>query len=454
LTARDFVGQCRRLGKRNTARKTMLRAGQKLGKYKIERRIAEGGFASIYRAFDTIEGIRVALKVPHRHLMNRQMLEDFRREVRLAARLDHPNILPIKDASMIDGKFVVVFPLGDCSLDERMSRRMSLRTALDFAEQILSAVAFAHKHRIVHCDIKPENLILFDSRRLRLTDFGVAKVARRTISASGSGTLGYIAPEQAMGKPSQRSDVFSVGLILYRLFSGHLPEWPYDWPPAGYEKLRRRLHPDMIALIRRAIEPQPRKRFRDADVMLQAFRRAKVRTLRSGTANRRKRARTSETQDWQQVRRRQFLRRYGRALQTHFQCARCGWPVSEPMQYCPWCGARRRKHRGETNYPARCPRCGRGRKLDWRFCPWCWARGFRRVSARRYTDVRYDAKCSNPSCRGPLMPYMRYCPWCHRSVKRKWKIPAERGRCRACGWGVVEDFWSYCPWCGRKLERH
>jgi RNA polymerase subunit RPABC4/transcription elongation factor Spt4 len=428
-----------------------LRARQRLGKYRIRRKIAEGGFAAVYQAMDTIEGVQVALKVPHPHLMSPGVLEDFRREVRLAAKLDHPNILSVKDASMIDGRFVVAFPLGQRSLEDRLRSRISTRLALDYSEQILRAVAAAHRHRIMHCDIKPDNVIFDASGRLRLGDFGVAKVARKTITASGSGTLGYLAPEQAMGKPSLRSDVFSLGLILYRLFSGCLPEWPYDWPPPGHEKLRRHLHPDFIALLKRAMDIQPRKRFRDADQMLAAFRRIKRRAIRGAGRRPSRSRRKIRTRDWREVRRRQFMARYGRLLETRLACRRCGEPVSEVMHHCPWCGSSRRVHRDETNLPARCPRCRRGVKRDWRFCPWCWGRGLRGVAARSYTDRRYESRCTNPACgRRGLMRFMRYCPWCHRKVRRRWKVPGSDLRCSSCGWGVVADYWSYCPWCGKR----
>jgi len=258
----------------------MLRARQKFGKFRIERRLGEGGFATVYQAMDLIEGIRVALKIPHSSVMDDEVLKDFRNEVRLTARLEHPNILPLKNASFINGHFVIVTPLGEKSLADRLHHRMSFEKTLDFADQMLQAVAYAYQQRIIHCDIKPENMILFPINRLKLTDFGIAKVSLKTVRSSGSGTLGYMAPEQAMGQPSFRSDVFSLGLIIYRMLSERWPEWPYEWPPPGYNKMRRRVHPELFEFLRRALQIKPRKRFRDADQMLHTFRRIKPRALR------------------------------------------------------------------------------------------------------------------------------------------------------------------------------
>lgn len=257
-----------------------LRVRQWLGKYRLERRLGEGGFATVFQAMDSIQGIRVALKIPRRDLITSEVLDSFRREVRTASRLDHENILPVRDASFIDDHFVIVFPLGERTLADRLEHRMSFETSLLIAHQILRAVAHAHERKIIHCDIKPENVILFSNHRARLTDFGIAKVARETVQASGTGTVGYMAPEQAMGKPSTRSDVFSIGLILYRMLTGSWPEWPFDWPPRGYQRLRGRAHPELIALLRRSIDPNPRRRFRDAIRMLDEFEKIQPKALR------------------------------------------------------------------------------------------------------------------------------------------------------------------------------
>lgn len=431
-----------------------LRRGQRLGKYKILRRLGEGGFATVYAAHDTIEGVRVALKVPHPSLVTSEVLDDFYREVRLAARMVHPNILSLKNADFIEGRFVAVTALGDETLGERLTRRIATTKALDFAEQATSAVAFAHDEGVIHCDIKPENFIVFDGDVLRLTDFGIAKVALQTVHASGSGTLGYIAPEQAMGKPSRRSDVFSLGLVIYRMLSGQLPEWPFDWPPVGHRKLRRKVGDPVVEVLARAISLEPRRRFADAGKMLTAFRRAKRRSLKSPAANRPRLRDGKRSPAWRTVQRREFTRHHGKALETRHTCPRCSGPVAEAMTTCPWCGADRAKHRGETTFPAQCPRCRRGMKLDWRYCPWCYGSGFESHGDRAYPDRRYSARCANPSCsRKSLMPFMRYCPWCRRKVRKAWKIPGEKATCRKCRWGVAAGFWHYCPWCRASLDK-
>ena len=131
------------------------------------------------------------------------------------------------------------------------------------------------KGKIIHCDIKPENFILFPGNQVKLADFGFAKISLRTLKASGSGTIDYIAPEQAMGRPKFQSDVFSLGLVLYRLLSGKLPEWPFKWPMIGYDRLQSRVPAELIAMLRKSIELDPADRYRNAVEMYAVFRKVK-----------------------------------------------------------------------------------------------------------------------------------------------------------------------------------
>jgi serine/threonine-protein kinase len=268
-----------KLAAKPPAKPRRLRARSRLGKYRIEAVLAEGYSSNVYKAYDTIEGQRVALKIPHPHLADEHFLKDFRHEARLAARIQHPRLLNLKDASIIDGHFVLAYPLGEESLADRLTRRVSSQNLALIIDHCLESIAHLHQNRVIHCDIKPENFILFPGPCLRLADFGIARIANRTLNASGSGTLGYMAPEQALGRPSFRADVFATGLVLYRILTGHVPDYPFEWPPPSFAKLRRKAHPDFIALIRKALEVAPRRRFRDGDAFYRAFRSIRKRAL-------------------------------------------------------------------------------------------------------------------------------------------------------------------------------
>lgn len=160
----------------------------------------------------------------------------------------------------------MVFPLGEETLADRLTRRMARSTAIDLIAQMISAVAYAHEQKVLHRDIKPDNFVLFADQTLQLSDFGLARFERGGHEVSASGTLGFMSPEQAMGKPSFRSDVFSLGLVIYRILAGEVPEYPFATLP-GFNKLRRGLSQDFVAMIRKAIDPAPNKRFRDAVAM-------------------------------------------------------------------------------------------------------------------------------------------------------------------------------------------
>ncbi len=412
----------------------------------------------VYRAMDTVEGVRVALKIPHARFMSDRLLRVFRSEARMVAALDHPNILPIKNAQVIDGHFVIATPLGECTLYDRMKTRLRTKAGLEYMDQLLAGLAYAHRRNILHSDVKPENLILFSQDRLRLTDFGIAKVVEATVRGSGSGTVGYIAPEQAMGRPSLRSDVFSAGLVLYRMFTGHLPEWPFDAPLPGEDRLFARLHPEMARLILRAMEVDARRRFKNADHMDAAFQRLKPRALafvtRKSRKRKRKRTGKGNGKDWQAIRFKQFKREHGKDMETVHQCPSCAGPVSEPMRHCPWCRKELARFVGATRFPATCPRCRRGVKKDWKFCAWCHGPAIGPGSGREFTDKRYTGTCANSRCaRRQLMPFMRYCPWCRTKVRRSWLVPGTRTHCSTCRGGVYRSFWDWCPWCAAVVSK-
>lgn len=426
----------------------MLRARQKLGKYRITGRIASGPLADVYRAFDTIHKANVALKIPKAG--SDISHDDFLHEVQVAAKLRHPNILSVQNASFIDDHFVIAMELGVESLADRINRRTATALALDLAEQALAALAHAHENKIIHCDIKPENYILFSGNRVKLADFGFAKISLRTLKASGSGTIDYIAPEQAMGRPKFQSDVFSVGLVLYRLLSGKLPEWPFRWPMVGHDRLQARAGIQIAEILRRAIQLDPADRFKNAIQMHAAFQRARSNARRLGRS---KKSVPNPDASWRRLQWREFQRRYKAELLTRYNCRRCDGPVAESMQACPWCGIDNPSRHAVSSLPMRCPRCERGVKLDWDYCAWCYGAGFEAETNRRYSDKRYVTQCPHKRCKQPLMTFMKYCPWCRRKVKKPWRLSTSKHRCRACKWGIAREFWNFCAWCREPVRR-
>lgn len=255
----------------------LLRVGGRLGKYKLTRRLGEGAFARVYAAFDTIEQRHVALKIPH--TPDQETLDDALREVRVMGKLGHPHILALRSADFIDGHLVLTFPLGGESLDERLKRRVGRRRAVQYARQLLEGLAHAHDRKVVHRDIKPDNILVF-SDGLRISDFGAARASCRTRYGTSVGTIGYMAPEQGLGRSSPRADVFSMGLVLYRMTTGRLLEWPFEWPGPGASRLAT-WPEEWSDFLHGALALHEHRRYANGERMLTAFERVEPLLLES-----------------------------------------------------------------------------------------------------------------------------------------------------------------------------
>jgi serine/threonine protein kinase len=214
-------------------------AGQKIGPYEVRGQIGAGGMGEVYKARDPRLGRDVAIKVlPASFSSDTDRLQRFAQEARAAAALNHPNILAIFDIGEDKGAPYVVSELleGETLRDRLRSGALSNRKAIDFALQIAHGLTAAHEKGIVHRDLKPENLFITHDNRVKILDFGLAKLTRPEESASSGdaptmqvatdpgvvrGTVGYMSPEQVRGKAADhRSDIFSFGSILYEMLSG------------------------------------------------------------------------------------------------------------------------------------------------------------------------------------------------------------------------------------------
>jgi serine/threonine protein kinase/Flp pilus assembly protein TadD len=203
------------------------------GNYRIEREIGRGGMAVVYRAHDERHDRTVALKMVHPEIGDALGADRFLVEIRLAARLNHPHIVPLHDSGKIDGQLYYVMPfIEGPTLRDYLNRRGKLppEEALKFAEQVASALDYAHRLNVVHRDIKPENVMIYEGAAL-VTDFGIAKAissakaSNLTLTGTAIGTPAYMSPEQALGEVDLdgRSDQYSLACVIYEMLTGEPP---------------------------------------------------------------------------------------------------------------------------------------------------------------------------------------------------------------------------------------
>src|SRR5919109_4314259 len=207
------------------------------GRYRILRKLGAGGMANVYLAEDEDLGRRVAIKILNDRYANDELfVERFRREAKSAAGLSHPNIVSIYDRGEAEGTYYIAMEVIEGrSLKELILTRGALPvdTAIGYAKQLLEALRFAHRHGIIHRDIKPHNVLVSADQhvkanepRLKVTDFGIARHGASQMTEAGSimGTAQYLSPEQARGAPvTASSDLYSLGIVLYEMLTGKVP---------------------------------------------------------------------------------------------------------------------------------------------------------------------------------------------------------------------------------------
>jgi len=423
-----------------------LKRGEHIHKYRIEKLIGSGGFAEVYKAYDTVEGLHVALKIISGMSSAENM---FRNEVRIISRLDHPNITRLKTAEIIGKRLVLVSELGERTLFDVYERSRPAKYAIQVIDRVLAGLAYAHSQGVIHRDVKPDNILVWRDGRVKLTDFGISKVVEKPILyTTVTGTPSYRAPEQAYGRPTFASDVFSVALMFYEFVTRALPRWPFRWPFDRHQIFEERVPPGLVSVIRRAASFDLEHRYRDAGAMWRAFRKA-VPELAHGSDKPQLKSPVRRL-GWRQYRMQEFEKRYDKLLHLDFRCNQCSGPISEYMRTCPWCGYDKNSFYGITRFPSVCVRCEHGVHDDWNYCPWCFGAGFPSVSHQPSMDQCYQGRCSR--CHETrLLPHMRFCPWCNSRL-RPWRTPKLADRCPGCSSSVDFDHWDWCPWCSRDLR--
>jgi serine/threonine-protein kinase len=417
-----------------------------LGKYRLQKRLGKGGYCEVWKARDTVEDIWVALKIPSPDMAGKRDNETILREVRLVAQLRHPHIMPVKNADVIDHHAVLATELSAGTLED-CYRPMGVRRIISIIRQVLDGLSYAHQKRIAHCDVTPGNIFIFQNGRAAIGDFGIGVLIKgRMKTIDDYGTPGYVAPEQAFGKPTYRSDCFSVALVLYEFLTGVLPRWPFHWPPKGVDRLRERTGIEFVRFMKKALNVNPEKRFANAKQMLSAIDQAIPSSLQKALLGNQKR---TAIPDWRQLRRKSFSRRYMRVFIELYPCGDCGEPIAESMHCCPWCRSERNRFDDRTPLSHVCHRCHKGVAPEWKYCPWCYGPGFIPQESNGSGKLVYRGHCEY--CGGKLTSFMKYCPWCHRKQRKKWQISPFPEMCTRCGWSVDSSYWNWCPWCTQRL---
>jgi eukaryotic-like serine/threonine-protein kinase len=200
-------------------------------RFRLEEKIGSGGMSSVYRAFDPTLERQVAIKLMHRDISNdADQLERFRREARAVARLNHPHVVTVIDAGEDEGAPYIVFEYVEGeTLKDRIRRlgRLPVDEAVAYAIEIGRALECAHSHKLVHRDVKPQNVLIDLDGRAKVTDFGIARsLEAHGLTATGRvlGTTDYVSPEQALGhEVTEQSDIYSLGVVLYEMLTGEAP---------------------------------------------------------------------------------------------------------------------------------------------------------------------------------------------------------------------------------------
>jgi eukaryotic-like serine/threonine-protein kinase len=259
-----------------------LEPGTQLDSYRIDAPVARSGMASIYRATDLRDNRVVALKIPHPDMEADPILFDrFKREAAIGERLNHPNVMRVFGGDKRSRIYMVMEWCDGRLLRKILDQgRITKERAIRIAMEVLKALDYIHTNGVVHRDLKPENIMVDESDNIKLIDFGIAgdTASRRLTYANFTATLGtpdYISPEQVKGKRGDgRSDIYSMGVILYEMLSGKLPfSGPNPMavmndrllnPPVPPRVADSTISPQLQEILYRALERDPNHRYASA----------------------------------------------------------------------------------------------------------------------------------------------------------------------------------------------
>ena len=258
------------------------RVGQRLGNYRLVHLLGRGGFAEVYLGQHLRLNMQAAIKILHTQLADADDIENFQLEAQTVASLIHPHIVRVLDFDVKDGvPFLVIdyAPNGSLRRQHAKGVPLPLPTIVSYVKQIANALQYAHEQKLIHRDVKPENMLLGRRNEVLLSDFGIATIAQSSRyqgTQDMAGTITYMAPEQIQGKPRPASDQYALGVVVYEWLCGQRPfhgsyseiavQHTITPPPPLREKVPTIL-PDIEQIVLTALAKDPRQRF----VSVQAF---------------------------------------------------------------------------------------------------------------------------------------------------------------------------------------
>lgn len=255
-------------------------------RYKLIKRVGSGGMASVYRAEDLLLGRVVAVKMLHEGLESDEMfVRQFQREAHSAANLSHPNIVTVHDIGRHEHRSYIVMEFVDgrtlkdiIRTHTRQGQVISIKRVLDLIIQVCQGIGYAHRTGLVHCDVKPQNVIVTADDRVKVADFGIARAMSQASMHHSDlvwGTPQYFSPEQASGEtPTPASDVYSIGIILFEMLSNRLPFEGesstaialkhLQEPPPDIHNFNPHVPDQLVRILNKVLSKEPTGRYRTA----------------------------------------------------------------------------------------------------------------------------------------------------------------------------------------------
>ncbi len=312
----------------------MIELKGKIGKYKILKKLGSGGFGTVYLAEDTFLKTLRALKIPHGIASQSEKI--LQESILQSKLLDHPNIVKLLTVDIIDRTLIMVMEyINGTDLEKLIDEQdhLKINIALKYFKQILSALNFAHKYKVIHRDIRPSNILINENDDIKITDFGTSKLLNeKQYATTKIGSPPYMAPEQFEGRAIFASDIYSTGCLFYEMITGFPPIIMAN-PMEIYKRAKSgkiiplskkipTISSDLNWIIMKTLSPDLSKRYKKTIEVIEDL-------------NKMEKKGNDNSQEMQNIK----ARIKARSNRTDYVCWNCRKTMTRKMINCPYCGA-------------------------------------------------------------------------------------------------------------------